>query len=129
MGVAGPGGLNELDLHEIGAERRKAGGESAPASTGSIVVISATGEGQTDPPGVDGKPGDSPAPVPLQPVTATIGGLDAQVMSAGGVPGLATGYLQVAVQIPDGTTPGDAVSIVLRIGEGTSQANVTLAVH
>jgi 6-phosphogluconolactonase len=100
-----------------------------PASVGSTVLVSATGEGQTMPSGVDGKPGDSPAPVPIQPVTATVGGLDAQVTSAGGISGMAAGFFQVAVQIPDGVTSGDAVPIVLTIGGITSQTNVTLAIQ
>jgi 6-phosphogluconolactonase len=100
-----------------------------PASVGSTVLVSATGEGQTMPSGVDGKPGDSPAPVPIQPVTATVGGLDAQVTSAGGISGMAAGFFQVAVQIPDGVTTGDAVPIVLTIGGITSQTNVTLAIQ
>jgi uncharacterized protein (TIGR03437 family) len=108
------------------------GSANAPgnaASVGSTVLVSATGEGQTIPSGVDGKPGDSPAPIPIQPVTATVGGLDAQVISAGGVSGMAAGFLQVAVQIPDGVTPGDSVPIVLAVGGITSQMSVTLAVQ
>jgi 6-phosphogluconolactonase len=100
-----------------------------PASVGSTVVVSATGEGQTIPSGVDGKPGDSPAPVPIQPVTATVGGLDAQVLSAGGISGMVAGFLQVSVQIPDGVAPGDSVPIVLTIGGITSQTSVTLAIQ
>jgi uncharacterized protein (TIGR03437 family) len=99
-----------------------------PAAVGSVVMVSATGEGQTDPPGVDGKPGDSPPAAPIGIVTASVGGLDAQVMSAGGAPGLVAGFFQVAVQIPDGVAPGDAVPIALKIGEKSSQENVTLAV-
>src|SRR5260370_4197498 len=75
-----------------------------PASAGSMVVISATGEGQTDPAGVDGKLADSPAPVPLQPVTVTIGGLDAQVLSAGGASRLGAGHFRVAAHIPAGVS-------------------------
>jgi uncharacterized protein (TIGR03437 family) len=50
-------------------------------------------------------------------------------VSAGGVSGMVAGFFQVAVQIPDGVTPGDAVPIVLTIGGVTSQTNVTLAVQ
>ena len=100
-----------------------------PASVGSTVLVSATGEGQTMPSGVDGKPGDSPAPIPIQTVTATVGGLDAPVVSAGGVSGMTAGFLQVAVQIPDGVTPGDSVPIVLNIGGIASQTSATLAIQ
>jgi uncharacterized protein (TIGR03437 family) len=100
-----------------------------PASAGSVVLVSATGEGQTSPPGVDGKPGDSPAPVPLLPVTATIGGLDAPVQSAGGISGTVAGFLQLSVQIPPDVTVGPSVPIVLTIGGIATQANVTIAIQ
>jgi uncharacterized protein (TIGR03437 family) len=94
------------------------------------VVVYATGEGQTIPAGVDGKPGDvATPPAPIQTVTATVGGLDAQVVAAGGISGTAAGFLQVNVQIPPDVTVGDAVPIVLTIGGITSQPNVTLAVQ
>ena len=100
-----------------------------PAVAGSYVFVYATGEGQTTPRGVDGKPGDAPAPTPItQPVTATVGGINAQVQYAGGVPGLVAGVLQVNVQIPQGVAGGDSVPIVLNIGGKPSQATVTLAV-
>jgi uncharacterized protein (TIGR03437 family) len=102
---------------------------SNPASGGSIVLIYATGEGQTNPAGVDGKPDNVPAPTPVaQPVTAIIGGLDAPVLYAGGVPGLIAGVLQVNLQIPSGVAAGNAIPVVLTIGGKATQANVTLAV-
>lgn len=48
-----------------------------PADRGSIVALFATGEGQTEPPGVDGKPTADPPPKPLLPVSVTIAGLPA----------------------------------------------------
>jgi uncharacterized protein (TIGR03437 family) len=100
-----------------------------PASAGSTVFIYATGEGQTNPAGIDGKPNASPAPVPLAtPVTATIGGANASVSYAGGVTGLVPGVLQVNVEIPSGTSAASAVPIVLTIGGQASQSGVTLAV-
>lgn len=100
-----------------------------PASLGLTVVVSATGEGQTIPAGVDGKPGDSPAPVPIQTVTATVGGLDAPVVDAGGVSGQVAGFFQVSVQIPADVAVGDSVPIVLTIAGIASQVSVTLAVQ
>jgi uncharacterized protein (TIGR03437 family) len=79
---------------------------------------------------VDGKPGDpATPPVPVQTVTATVGGLDAPVVAAGGISGMIAGYLQVSVQIPAEVMVGDAVPIVLTIAGISSQANVTLAVQ
>lgn len=102
---------------------------SNPAPAGSFVFIYATGEGQTNPNGTDGKPNDYPAPLPIsQPVTATIGGLNADVLYAGGVPGLVAGVLQVNLTVPANLPPGSSVSVVLTIAGKPTQANVTLAV-
>jgi uncharacterized protein (TIGR03437 family) len=100
-----------------------------PAAAGSFVFVYATGEGETSPAGIDGKPGDSPPPRPLQLVTATVGGIGSQVQYAGGISGLVAGVLQVNVQIPQGVNPGNSVPIVLIIGGTPTQANVTLAVR
>jgi uncharacterized protein (TIGR03437 family) len=100
-----------------------------PAPAGSIVFIYATGEGQSNPGGIDGKPGDYPAPTPVaQPVTATLGDLNAPVLYAGGVPGMIAGFLQVNIQVPSDVSAGNTVPVVLTIGGKTTQANVTLAV-
>jgi hypothetical protein len=133
VAVAGPG-IFTADSSGSGQglitnEDGTANSPANPASAGSVVLVSATGEGQTNPPGVDGKPGDSSAPVPIQPVTATIGGLDAPVLAAGGISGTVAGFLQVSVQIPPDVTVGPSVPIVLTIGGIASQATVTLAVQ
>ena len=105
---------------------------SNPAALGSIVSVYGTGEGQTNPSGVDGNL-DVAAPLPpqpvTQPVTSTVGGVAATVEYAGGVSGLVAGVLQVNIQIPEGIPTGSAVPIVLTIGGTTSQANVTVALH
>lgn len=102
---------------------------SNPASVGSIVFLYATGEGQTNPAGVDGQPDAVPLPQPVaQPVAATVGGVNAKVLYAGGVSGLVAGVLQANVEIPQGVTPGNSVPIVLSIGGKGTQTNVTLAV-
>jgi uncharacterized protein (TIGR03437 family) len=101
-----------------------------PASVGSVVVIFATGEGQTSPAGTDGKPGASPVPQPMaQPVTATIGGVNAPVLYAGGAPDLVAGVFQVNLKVPEGVATGNAVPVVLNIAGSTSQDNVTLAIR
>jgi uncharacterized protein (TIGR03437 family) len=100
-----------------------------PASIGSYVSLYATGEGQTNPPGIDGKPAGQSAPVPVaQPVTATIGGVPAVVQYAGGSPGSVAGLFQVNVQIPQGVGASSAVPIVISVGGQSSQANVSLAI-
>ena len=100
-----------------------------PASNGSVVTVYATGEGQTNPPGVDGMLDESPAPQPVQLVTATIGGVNATVLYAGGAPGDVAGILQVQLQVPTVPAAGAAAPVVLNIGGAASQAGVTMAVR
>ena len=102
---------------------------SAPAARGSTIAIYATGEGVTNPTGVDGKPGAVPLPVPLAAVTAAVGGIPAEVTFAGTAPGLVAGVLQVNVRIPEAVTAGAAVPVTLTIGGVRSQPGVTVAVR
>jgi uncharacterized protein (TIGR03437 family) len=102
---------------------------SNPATAGSYVFVYATGEGQTNPAGADGKPNGAPAPVPVaQPVTATIGGINAYVQYAGGVPGLVAGVLQVNVLVPQGVASGGSIPVVLTVGGQSAQGGVTVAI-
>ena len=101
---------------------------SNPASRGSPVVVYATGEGQTNPPGVDGKLAELPSPAPLLPVSLTIGGITAQVTFAGSAPGF-VGLLQINAVVPQGVAPGSDVPVVLRVGGVSSQPGLTLAVN
>ncbi len=104
-------------------------GASTPAPIGSIISLYATGEGQTSPPGVDGKPDSTPLPTPNLPVNVTIGGVTVNNLSyVGGAPGEVAGLMQINVQIPPGVTPGNAVPVVVRVGSASSQAGVTIAV-
>ena len=87
-----------------------------PAPRGSRVTIAATGEGQTNPPGVDGQITPATAPMPVQQISVQIGGTDAPVVSAGGAPNQPAGYFQVVAQVPGGAPVGDAIPIVLQAG-------------
>ena len=99
------------------------------APRGSVVILFATGEGQSNPAGVDGKLTGEPLPRPVLPVAVTIGGQPATVLYAGGAPGLVAGVLQVNVRVPDGVTPGPAVPVVVTVGSAASQSGVTVAVR
>ena len=94
-----------------------------PASRGSIVAIFATGAGQTDPPGEDGKLALDELPVPLLPISAEIGGLPARVFYTGAAPGFVAGALQVNVQVPQELDLERLfyVSLVLRVGNAPSR--------
>jgi uncharacterized protein (TIGR03437 family) len=91
-----------------------------------------TGEGQTNPPGVDGKPATAPAPQPLLPLLAIISGQQTGIAYAGGSPGLVAGIMQANIVIPVGlvtnTTGPVAVPVLFQVGTMLTQANVTVYV-
>ncbi len=102
---------------------------SNPAGKETIMVLFATGEGQTNPSGVDGKPATVPLPRPTLPVDVFFGGVRAtEILYAGGAPGLTAGLLQLNVVIPAGAPSGN-VAIRVRIGESMSQGGVTVAIR
>jgi uncharacterized protein (TIGR03437 family) len=103
---------------------------ATPAKIGDYISIFATGEGQTTPPGVDGKITTTASlPQPNLPVSVTIGGQTVQPQYAGGAPSEVAGALQVNVQIPTGIQTGNAVPVVLKVGNASSQAGVTISVR
>ena len=93
----------------------------------SVLVIYGTGEGQTNPPGVDGNVNNSVFPAPVLPVSVKIGGQPATVLYAGAAPGFVAGVLQVNVQIPSGLT--GTVPVQLTIGSASSQPGLTVTLH
>lgn len=100
-----------------------------PASLGSVIVLYATGAGLFSPGGVDGAvvTADS-LPRVILGVTAEVGaGQQAEVLYAGGGPGIVEGIIQVNLRIPNGAPTGPAVPIVLRIGDRASQTGLTVA--
>jgi uncharacterized protein (TIGR03437 family) len=102
-------------------------GPSNAAARNSVVMLFATGGGQTDPDSVDGQIAAGPQRVRL-PVTVRIGGVTATVLYPGAAPGLVSGALQVNVRVPQGVTVGNAVPVVLRVGDAESPPQVTMAV-
>lgn len=103
-------------------------GAGHPAKVGDYVELYITGVGQTNPAGADGVINAATLPVPVAPVTVTIGGLPANVNFAAGAPGIVAGVFQVNAQIPAGVTAGSAVPVVVQVGTSNSQPNVTIAV-
>ena len=99
-----------------------------PAKLGSTISLFVTGEGQTNPRGITGKPaGGLPLPAPLLPVSVSIGGQAAIVNFAGSAPTL-VGLMQVNAQIPAQVVPGNAVPVVVSVGGSASQTGATIAV-
>jgi uncharacterized protein (TIGR03437 family) len=102
---------------------------SNPAPRGSIVSIYATGEGQTDPGGVDGQIAGEVLARPLATVQVRIDGLESEIQFARAVPMLVAGVLQVDARIPPDSRAGDAIPVVLTVGGSAGQGGVTLAVR
>jgi uncharacterized protein (TIGR03437 family) len=94
-----------------------------PIAAGDYILLYATGEGQTSPAGVDGKPGpqSAPFPMPVSSVTAFIGGIQAVVGYAGAAPGFVAGVMQLNLQVPAGVAAGSA-DVVLTINTISSPA-------
>jgi uncharacterized protein (TIGR03437 family) len=98
------------------------------AAKGSVVVLFATGEGQTNPGGTDGLISSTDVfRVPALPVTLTIGGSAAQVLYAGSIPGSVSGLMEVEAIVPAGAATG-ADAVVLTVGTTPSQTSVTVNV-
>ena len=102
-------------------------GPNIPAAKGSIVVLYGTGEGQTIPPGIDGKPAAGVYPKPALPYSVSIGGIDAEVVYFGAAPGLVAGVFQANVKVPLGV-PSGAIPVVVKVGTVSSRAGLTVAV-
>jgi uncharacterized protein (TIGR03437 family) len=119
-----------LDSNRQGAilnQDNSVNGVSKPAAVGDFIVIFGTGEGQTIPPGVDGKIALSVYPKPKLDVSVSIGGIDAPVAYAGAAPQGVAGAFQVNVQIPAGVNPGSAVPVILKVG-GVASPVVFMAI-
>jgi uncharacterized protein (TIGR03437 family) len=102
---------------------------SSPASLGDVIVLFATGEGQTTPSGIDGKLAATPLPQPNLPVVVTIGGQAAQILYAGGAPGEVAGLIQINAKIPNSIQPGSAAPVILRVGGVAAPVGVTISVR
>ena len=100
---------------------------SNPATGGSVLVIYCTGLGGVSPAAVAGSavPSDALRNT-VNPVTLTIGGVNASVAFAGLTPGL-TGLYQVNATVPSGIAAGNQVPVVLAV-DGTPGPPVTMAV-
>lgn len=102
-----------------------------PAARGSLVSIYATGEGQTNPAGIDGRVANDAVdalPRPVASVGVTIAGVPCDVKYAGTAPGAVAGVLQVNVIVPASVFPGN-VALVLTIGNQPSQPGIGIAVQ
>ena len=102
---------------------------SNPAAKGSIITFFATGEGRTNPEGVDGKLATVPLPAPVLPLIVGIANTGAEVIYAGAAPGLVAGLLQLNVRIPPEAPAGPRVPLAILVGDVYSPPDVTLAIQ
>jgi uncharacterized protein (TIGR03437 family) len=100
-----------------------------PVAAGSAVAIYCVGGGVTNPPSVDGVVFAGTAPILTQPVTVTIGGMNAQVFYSGAVSGSIAGLTQINAIVPPDLTSHGPVPIFISIGGVQSQTGVTVAIQ
>ena len=97
-----------------------------PAAAGSIVVLYATGGGQTNPPATSGVLTTAATPL-ADNVSVTVGGQAAQILYAGNAGGEVSGVVQINLQLPAGVT--GAVPVVVTVGSHSSQSSVTMSIQ
>lgn len=100
--------------------------EANPATPGSLVIVYATGGGQTNPAQTTGTIAEEAAQV-VAAVSATIGGQPAAVQYAGQAAGEVAGVLQVNLEVPNGVAGN--LPVILTVGGAISQATATVAVQ
>ncbi len=97
-------------------------GPGNPAAPGSYIQIYGTGEGQTNPSGVDGQIANESLanlPRPLGAFSLTIGGVPATYSYAGTAPESFAGFFQVDAQIP-ASVPAGNQPVILKVGNAAS---------
>jgi uncharacterized protein (TIGR03437 family) len=97
-----------------------------PASAGDVLLIYATGLGQTMPVSETGTLAAFPPQRNTVPVTVTVGGVNAPVVYTIASPGFA-GLYQTAVELPSGV-PAGAMPLIIRAASVDSNT-VTIAVR
>jgi uncharacterized protein (TIGR03437 family) len=113
-------------VHPDGSQVEAGNGNAATA--GDAVVIYCAGLGDVSPRAIAGSPAPpSPLSNTIDPVTVTIGGVNAPVFFAGLTPGF-TGLYQVNATVPTGIAPNPQAPLVLSQA-GRASATVTIPVQ
>lgn len=122
--------LNESGTGEVVAINSDGtvNGTSNAAARGAPVLLYATGEGQTDPPGTDGTIIEEFVRTPRASVSLTIGGQPATVIYAGSSLGSVAGVMVIEAIVPMTSTTG-AAPVVLTVGSASSPLGTTISVE
>ncbi len=100
---------------------------ASPAARGSIAVLFGTGEGQTDPPGIDGQPAIDILPHPRLPVSVDVAGRPAEILYAGAAPQLVAGVFQINFRVPE-DAPTGVVPLTITVGPHRTSPRLRLYV-
>ena len=119
--------LNETGTGEVVAINSDGtvNGASDAAQRGTAVILYATGEGQTDPPGADGVITTEFVRTPTATVSLMIGGQAATVIYAGSAPGNVAGIMEIEAIVPANASTG-AMPVILTVGSASSPSGTTI---
>ena len=99
------------------------GSIGTPSPAGTVIQLYGTGFGAYNQPGPDGLMHLA------QTVTATVGGVAAQVLYAGQAPGYTPGLQQINLVVPAGAVSGATLPLQLTVGGITTQTGLTVAIQ
>lgn len=103
--------------------------QSNPAERGSVIVLYATGLGVTSPLAADGTLVSGTEIRAQLPISVMIGGREAAVEYAGGVPGLVAGMYQINVRVPAEILAGEVPVMVTAGNLSSPAAGITVWVR
>jgi uncharacterized protein (TIGR03437 family) len=124
----GQAAVQNSDFSQNGSSQVLPG--SRPAARGEVIIIYATGAGDTTPSLAAGEAalaGGSPLVLTKVQPSVTIGGVQARVLFSGLAPGF-VGLWQIDTEVPASVTPGAVVPLVITAG-GVQSNTVTIAVQ
>lgn len=102
---------------------------SNPIRLGSEMILYATGEGLTNPAGIDGKVNGETLNRPREVVRVFVGDRQLETTYIGSAPGQVSGLLQINARVPYDFPIGDALPITIYLGTTPSQTGVTISIR
>jgi uncharacterized protein (TIGR03437 family) len=124
----GSGRGNAAAINYLPGNLTETNGPNRAAARGSVVALFLTGEGETDPPSIDGRLANRLLTKPVRQVRVTIGGREATVEYCGSAPATVAGLMQINVRVPNDVAAG-AAALEVSVGGVRSQDGVTLSVR